>query len=323
MSAPLQPPSALVGRTREVAELELALDRLAAGNPWSLQIIGEPGIGKSRLLAELHQRAQARGYLVLKGRAAEFELDVPFGVLLDAFNDYFGSLEPAFLQSLGSETLGELAAIFPSLTAAVDTLPPPRLQAERYRIHYAIRATLERLAERRPMVVMLDDVQWADAASVEMISHAIRRFRGPVMGAFAFRQPPAALAAPFDAVARDGIGGRLELAPLTEEQAQSLMDPALDPEWRALLYHESGGNPFYLDELDAVGPRRRTAQRLGVGTTRARSGHHRRRSRRRSGPSSRRCRRTRGGRRTRRRSRASRSCRVWSRSSPNCTNPRW
>jgi DNA-binding NarL/FixJ family response regulator len=234
---------------REIAELELALDRLGAGSPWSLQIVGEPGIGKSRLLAELSQRAQARGYLVLRGRAAEFELDVPFGVLLAAFNDYFGSLDPAFMQSLGAETLGELAAIFPSLTASVDSLPAPRLQAERYRVHYAIQAVLERLAERRPIVVVLDDVQWADAASVEMISHAIRRFRGPVMGAFAFRYPPTGLAGPFDSVARDGVGGRLDLAPLTEEQAQCLMDPALDPELRRVLYRESGGNPFYLEEL--------------------------------------------------------------------------
>ena len=151
MSAPRQPPSALVGRTREIAELDRALDRLAAGGPWSLQIVGEPGIGKSRLLAELHERAQARGFLVLYGRAAEFELDVPFGVLLDAFNAYLGTLEPAFLQSLGAETLGELAAVFPSLAASVDVLPTPRLQTERYRIHYAIRAVLERLAERRPI----------------------------------------------------------------------------------------------------------------------------------------------------------------------------
>ena len=196
MSAPRQPPSALVGRRREIVELDRALDRLAAGGPWSLQIVGEPGIGKSRLLAELHERAQARGFLVLYGRAAEFELDVPFGVLLDAFNAYLGTLEPAFLQSLGAETLGELAAVFPSLASSVDVLPMPRLQTERYRIHYAIRAVLERLAERRPILVTLDDVQWADAASIEMIAHVLRRFSAPVMGAFAYRYPPPASPSP-------------------------------------------------------------------------------------------------------------------------------
>ena len=324
VSAHLQPASALVGRTREVAELDLALDRLAADSPWSVQIVGEPGIGKSRLLAELTStRRQARGYLVLRGRAAEFELDVPFAVVLDALNDYFGTLEPAFLQSLGPETLGELAAIFPSLAASVDTLPAPRLQSERYRIHYAIRALLERLAERRPMVVIIDDVQWADAASVEMIAHVLRRFRGPVMGAFAYRYPPAGLAVPFDMAVRAGVGGRLELAPLTEEQAESLMDPALDPELRALLYHESGGNPFYLEELmrsgHAAAPRSSAGDRRSRRRLVAAAGGRGRDPRRARGtvarrPASRGCRRGRG--------RVVRA-RVSSPSSPSCRSRPW
>src|ERR1700759_3123419 len=72
---------ALVGRTHELTEIEGALDRLAAGQPWLVQIVGEPGIGKSRLLTELCRRGEARGYLVLDGRAAEFERDIPFGVV--------------------------------------------------------------------------------------------------------------------------------------------------------------------------------------------------------------------------------------------------
>ena len=81
---------ALVGRDHELAELDGALDRLAAGEPWFVQIVGEPGIGKSRLLAELCRRGEDRGYLVLEGRAAEFERDIPFGLIVDALNDYLG-----------------------------------------------------------------------------------------------------------------------------------------------------------------------------------------------------------------------------------------
>ena len=66
---------------RELADLERALDRLAAGQPGVVQLIGEPGIGKSRLLAELAQRAEGRRHLVLVGRAAEFEQDLPFGLI--------------------------------------------------------------------------------------------------------------------------------------------------------------------------------------------------------------------------------------------------
>ena len=91
---------ALVGRSRELAEIEGALDRLADGQPWLVQIAGEPGIGKSRLLTELCRSGEERGYLVLDGRAAEFELDIPFGLIVDALNDYLGSLEPSRLRTL-------------------------------------------------------------------------------------------------------------------------------------------------------------------------------------------------------------------------------
>src|SRR5262249_60970519 len=82
----------LVGRAGELAELDRGLDRLVAGKPWFVQIVGEPGIGKSRLLQELTRRASARGYLVLAGRAAEVEQDLPFAVLRDACNDELGAV---------------------------------------------------------------------------------------------------------------------------------------------------------------------------------------------------------------------------------------
>jgi predicted ATPase len=123
-----------------------------------------------------------------------------------------------------------------------------RAAAERYRAHYAIRALLERLAARQPVVLALDDLHWADAASIEVIAHLMRRFRGPMLGAFAFRQPPAPLAAALDTAAR-GLGSRLELVPLTPDDAQALIDPGFDAATRAAVFRESGGNPFYLEQL--------------------------------------------------------------------------
>src|ERR1700726_2244474 len=108
-----QQPQALVGRTRELDELDRALDRLPAGEPWLVQGVGEPGIGKSRLLGELAALAERRGYLVLAGRAAEFERDVPFGLIVEALNDYVGALESPLLRSLDEATARELAWIFP------------------------------------------------------------------------------------------------------------------------------------------------------------------------------------------------------------------
>jgi ATP/maltotriose-dependent transcriptional regulator MalT len=252
--------SAFVGRARELAELEGALDQLAAGESWCVQIVGEPGIGKSRLLAELCRHGEDRGYLVLTGRAAEFERDIPFGLMVDALNDYFGSLEPAVFRALDEDVPRELAAVFPALPREPDSAASGGEGAERYRLHYAVRAVLERLATRQPVLLALDDVHWADTASVEMLSHLLRRFRGPGLMAVAYRQAPSRLVAALDGAARAGRASRLEPALLTLEEAGSLIGSGVDESALVMLYRESGGNPFYIEQLARAG-------HLGAGST--------------------------------------------------------
>jgi ATP/maltotriose-dependent transcriptional regulator MalT len=239
----------LVGRARELAEMDRALGRLATGQPWLIQFIGEPGIGKSRLLAELGARAEDRGYLVLDGRAAEFERDIPFGLIVDALNDYLGSLEPALLRALDEGTIVDLAAVFPALPR--DTRAAVRLDgdAERYRLHYAIRIVLERLSGRQPLLLALDDVHWADAASVEVLTHLLRRFRGPLLMALAYRQPPPRLSGALEAGARGGFGTHLHLEPLSSTDAVQLIGDDFDDAARTMIFRQSGGNPFYIEQL--------------------------------------------------------------------------
>src|SRR5262245_37271246 len=168
MASDGQPP-AVVGRTRELAEIERALDEVASGASWALELRGEAGIGKSHLLAEACRRAESRGFLVLDGRAAEFEQDMPFGVIVDALNDYVGSLGPTLWRGLDADTLDELASILPSLSGLASERAVVPAGAQRYRVHYAVRALLERLAKRQPILLALDDLHWADAASVEVL----------------------------------------------------------------------------------------------------------------------------------------------------------
>jgi DNA-binding CsgD family transcriptional regulator len=239
----------LVGRGEEVRELERAVDRVLSGPPHVVEIVGESGIGKSRLLAELARRAAGRGYLVLEGRAAEFELDIPFGLVVDALNDYVGALEPSVIRALDEDSLAELASILPALSPVAPAKTRRRPEAERYRVHYAIRALLERLASRYPVLLSLDDAHWADPASLEVIAHLLRRFNGRLLTAIAFRHAPKRLEATLEGVARAGAGVRLDVRPLTQKEALELIDPALDDATRTMLFRESGGNPFYLEQL--------------------------------------------------------------------------
>ena len=78
----------LVGRAGELGSLDQVLAELDRGRSGAIEVVGEPGIGKTRLLAELVARAEARGHLVLAGSAAELERDLPFSVFVDALDEY-------------------------------------------------------------------------------------------------------------------------------------------------------------------------------------------------------------------------------------------
>ena len=183
----------LVGRDSELDAVDRALDALERGEPSPLLIEGEPGIGKTRLVAELEARASARAYLVLRGSASELESDLPFWIFVDALDEYVAGLDPRKLSGLSDETLGEIAHMLPS---AVDAGEARLVHDERYRAHRAVRELLERLATPRPLVLVLDDVHWADPASVDLRDRAGAVSAGRVRPAGARRPAASTLRAP-------------------------------------------------------------------------------------------------------------------------------
>src|SRR6266542_4049399 len=105
----------LVGRAEDLASFEHALDELDRGGSGAIELVGEPGIGKTRLLRELSARAELRRQLVLSGSASELERDLPFSVFVDALDEYLQSHEPGRLAPL-DDGQAELTHVFPSLS---------------------------------------------------------------------------------------------------------------------------------------------------------------------------------------------------------------
>ena len=121
----------LVGRTAELETLAAATAALSRGRPAALALAGEPGIGKTRLLAELAERAERDGHLVLAGGASELERELPFCVFVDALDEHAEALEPRVLDGLDEHTRAELAHVLPSLDAN-DRSPGAGLQPVSY-----------------------------------------------------------------------------------------------------------------------------------------------------------------------------------------------
>ncbi len=237
----------MVGRERELETVAGGLDDAERGVSRILAVTGEPGIGKTRLLGHLAETARGRGHLVLGGRAAEIERDLPFGPLVDAADDYLASLDHGVRGVLGSERLRELAVVFPAFSPAAG----PAIQAERYRSYRAVRRMLEVLGHPRPVTLILDDLHWCDPASVELLCHLLRSPpQGRVLVALGFRlsQVASPLAAGVEVAIREGRAELIALPPLSSEDCDKLL-AALRPRVRREVYRQSGGVPFYVLEL--------------------------------------------------------------------------
>jgi ATP/maltotriose-dependent transcriptional regulator MalT len=252
---PARRPDALVGRADELESLGQLLDGLDQGDALAVELLGEPGIGKTRMLSEFSNLAEQRGHLVLSGSASELERELPFSVFVDALDEYVESLDPELLAELDDDVQAELAHVLPSLSALA-AKRSVALQHERYRSHRAVRALLERITQARPLLLVLDDLHWADSASAELVGALLRRPpTAAVLIAIAHRPRPTQerFATALERAYRDGALSRLNLEPLTQEEAREFLGENVDAAGAAVLYEESGGNPFYLEQLRRSG----------------------------------------------------------------------
>ncbi|MEU7764777.1 AAA family ATPase [Nocardia sp. NPDC049190] len=240
----------LVGRACELQRVDEVLANARSGAAGAVAVVGEPGIGKTRLLGELCDRATTAGFDVLTGRGTEMEREIPFGLIVEAIDHRFRSLDSRIIVDLGPDRMAELAAVLPSLSGHGRQLAS-RLEVERFEFHRAVRATFDQLASRRPTVLALDDVHWADPASVELIGHLLRRLVPCMVLVLAYR-PQQVGRLLLDAgthAAREGLLSELDLAPLTLDEAAEALGERPDSAVIRALHSESGGNPFYLEQL--------------------------------------------------------------------------
>jgi tetratricopeptide (TPR) repeat protein len=162
----------LVGRAIELDRLRAALDAAWAGHAQFLLVRGEAGIGKSRLIAELAAAAERRGGRVLLGQSHESDQALPFGPWVDLLRTAVTELGPD-LGDLAATWRGELARLLPELADAA--APPPEDPVHRRRLFEAVAALVRHLARTRPILLVLEDLHWADEPSLRLLASLGRR----------------------------------------------------------------------------------------------------------------------------------------------------
>jgi len=237
-------PTRLVGRERELVTLDELLEAtIASGHSHALLLSGEPGIGKSRLLAELGLKANDRGALILHGAAWEAERGRPYVPWIDV-------LRCLPLTDAPEATRHRLAQIVPELGAF-----DPGDEATRDQLFDAVSATVARAIESAPaLLLVLDDVQWLDDASAELLHYVARSNRRlPLLVALAARAGDLpdneGASRALRSLRRDPGIVEIAVGPLSVDETAQLVGSAVATSDRGSLFSQSAGNPLFAIEL--------------------------------------------------------------------------
>jgi DNA-binding SARP family transcriptional activator len=255
------PRSAFVGRERELAELVGGLDDAFAGRGRLFLLVGEPGIGKSRLAEELTARARARGARVLVGRCWEAGGAPAYWPWVQSLRPYLRDTDADSLRSQLREGAADVARLLPELRDRLADLPPaPPLESEgaRFRVFDSMTAFLKSVAAGRPLVLVLDDLYAADEPSLLLLQFVARELgdsRLLIVGAYRDVDPTLAdpLATTLTELAREPVTRTLALAGLGEADVARFIEltapGASAADLGPAVKAESDGNPLFVGEI--------------------------------------------------------------------------
>jgi len=249
----------LVRREDQLAILEEALLAAHRGEGRFVVVSGEAGVGKTRLVTELAEQARRLDSSMLWGGCSEAELSLPYLPFVEAIGNHLAVEDiDAFARRLGS-TRSALAQLFPQLSqgeAPEKGLDPAQAKL---RLFEAITSLLTLVAEERPVVLVIEDVHWADESTRELLDHLARRLTGaPVLALVTFRSDELHRRHPLQptlhAWRRSGAAEIVELEPLSADGIAEMVGAILgtvevDRKLSTLLFERSEGNPFVLEEM--------------------------------------------------------------------------
>jgi tetratricopeptide (TPR) repeat protein len=256
-----------VGRTRELAFLENAFDKVVNGEAAAVYVCGSSGIGKSALVRSFLTRLSTRDtVVVLSGRCYEHE-SVPYKALdgvVDSLSRYILSLPEPVVDSLMPRDVAALPRIFPVMQrvpaiarACLDREPAATEPLMLRRLAFeALRELLARMAARERLVIYIDDLQWSDLDGALLLEELVRQPAAPaLLTVVSFRSEEVAsqrfLQKMIERRQQPWLSVSLEPMPDAEaiELIRALADAPLSEEQRRRITAEAGGNPFFLEQL--------------------------------------------------------------------------
>ena len=252
-----------VGRDAEFAELRRTWDETASEGLRVILLAGEPGVGKTRMAAELAAQAYSEGATVLAGRCDE-DLSVPFQLFVEPLRQFVDHTPDEELPERLGRYGGELVRLVPELAQRVPGLPPPLSadpESERYRVFEAVASWLGSVSSDRPLLLVLDDLHWAAKPNLLLLRHVLRSPRlRRLMVVGTYRDTELTHGHPLVELVADlrrgTTMGRLLLDGLSEQGVAAYLAEAGGRELNEsdlavarAIHAETQGNPFFVREV--------------------------------------------------------------------------
>ncbi|MDQ3987153.1 MAG: AAA family ATPase [Actinomycetota bacterium] len=250
-----------VGRETERAQLSNLLDSLKERGGGLILIGGEPGVGKTRFAEEILADARQRKFRTLMGRCYEMDSPSPFLPFIELLENAARDVDRNTFRLALGDAAGEIAKVMPQLRSLFDDIPPPLElppQQERRYLFNSIYEFVVRASSTRPLVVLLDDLHWADEASLLLLEHVAERLSDvPVLVLGTYRDveldASRPLARAIDSLVRQRLGKRMGLPRLdlrgVETMLERLGGSPPPPSLVGAIYHETDGNAFFVEEV--------------------------------------------------------------------------
>lgn len=253
-----------VGRSEELTGLKQTIDEMFSGRGKLVMIAGEPGIGKTRIAEEASVYANLRGAQVLWGHCYETEAGLPFIPFIEALRSHVAMRTPEELRSELGDGASDVAKLISEIRQVLPDLPSadegPEEQ-ERYHLFQSVTTFLLNAARAQPIVLVLDDLHWADKPSLLLLHHLARRLASSqllVIGTYRDveldRRHP--LADVLGAMRREHLYERVLLRGLSVDDVRALLAAGAQQDigrrghaLAELLQVQTEGNPFFIEEV--------------------------------------------------------------------------
>lgn len=252
----------LVGRGAELQQLKRHWEQTQQARGHLVLLSGEPGVGKTRLAQDVIAHAQKSGAAVLRGGCYEFEATTPYLPFVEAFRDWAHAQSAEQLRIVLGTCAPEITKFAPEIKEKLGELPassPLPASEERLRLFDSGARFLQSLAADSGLLVFIDDLHWADQGTLSLLQYLLRHLRNNrVLLLATYREIELDRAHPLAAALvdwnRERLATRIALSRLSRADTGTLLatlfhEESVSDEFTAALYHETEGNPFFVEEV--------------------------------------------------------------------------